>query len=159
MAFGEYPPGVTPHFSFSPMFNILTTINWLSVLAAFVAYFLLGPLWYLGLFAKPYRAALGKENEPAAPPAPIFIIGPAVCSLVVTITCAVLLYALHISSYAGALSFALLVGLGYLVANTVNVAINPNIPRPLFYGLITGGFHLVGMVLVNVILVAMKSAA
>jgi hypothetical protein len=139
------------------MLNILTTINWLSVLAAFVAYFLLGPLWYLGLFAKPYRAALGKENEPAAPPALIFIIGPAVCSLVITVTCAVLLYALHINSYASALSFGLLVGLGYLFANTVNVAINPNIPRPLFYGLITGSFHLVGMVLVNVILVAMKS--
>jgi len=141
------------------MLNIFATINWLSVLAAFIAYFLLGPLWYLGLFAKPYRAALGKENEPVAPPAPIFIIGPAVCSLVVTVTCAVLLYALHINSYANALGFALLVGLGYLFANTVNVAINPNIPRPLFYGLITGSFHLVGVVLVSLILVAMKSVA
>jgi len=141
------------------MFNVLTTINWLSVLAAFVAYFLLGPLWYLVLFAKPYRAALGKENEPAPPPAPIFIIGPAVCSLLITVTCAVLLYALHINSYGNALAFALLVGFGYLVANTVNVAINPNIPRPLFYGLITGSFHLVGVVLVNLILVGMKAVA
>jgi hypothetical protein len=130
------------------MLNILTTINWLSVLAAFVAYFLLGALWYLGLFAKP-----------AAPPAPLFIVGPAVCSLLITITCAVLLYALHISSYSGALGFALLVGFGYLFTNTVNIAINPNIPRPLFYGLIMGSFHMVGMVLVNLILVAMKSAA
>ena len=141
------------------MLNVLATINWLSVLAAFVAYFLLGPLWYLVLFPKPYRAALGKENEPAAQPAPIFIIGPAVCSLLITVTCAVLLYTLQINSYASALGFALLVGFGYLFTNTVNVAINPNIPRPLFYGLITGGFHLVGMVLVNLILVAMKTVA
>lgn len=141
------------------MFNVLTAINWLSVLAAFVAYFLLGPLWYLVLFPKPYRAALGKENEPAPPPALIFIIGPAVCCLLITITCAVLLYALHIDSYGNALAFALLVGFGYLVTNTVNVAINPNIPRPLFYGLITGSFHLVGMILVNLILVGLKSAA
>jgi hypothetical protein len=141
------------------MLSVLTTINWLSVLAAFVAYFLLGPLWYLGLFPKAYRAALGKENEPAPKPEPIFIIGPAVCSLVVTVTCAVLLYALRINSYGNALGFALLVGCGYLFTNTVNVAINPNIPRPLFYGLITGSFHLVGMVLVNLILVGMKSAA
>ena len=139
------------------MFNVFSTINWLSVLAAFAAYFLLGPLWYLVLFPKPYRAALGKENEPASPPAPIFIIGPAVCSLLITVTCAVLVYALHISSYGNALAFALLVGFGYLVTNTVNVAINPNIPRPLFYGLITGSFHLVGVVLVNLILVSMKS--
>jgi hypothetical protein len=141
------------------MLNVLATINWVSVLAAFVAYFLLGPLWYLVLFPKPYRAALGKENEPAQQPAPIFIIGPAVCSLLVTITCAVLLYALQINSYAGALGFALVVGFGYLFTNTVNIAINPNIPRPLFYGLITGSFHLVGMVLVNLILVGMKSIA
>jgi hypothetical protein len=141
------------------MFNVFTTINWLSVLAAFVAYFMLGPLWYLVLFPKPYRAALGKGNEPAPKPEPIFVIGPAVCSLLVTITCAVLLYALHIDSYGNAMAFALLVGFGYLFTNTVNVAINPNIPRPLFYGLITGSFHLVGMVLVNLILVSMKAAA
>lgn len=141
------------------MLNVLATINWLSVLAAFVAYFLLGPLWYLVLFPKPYRAALGKEHEPAEQPAPIFIISPAVCSLLITITCAVLLYALQINSYVSALGFALLVGFGYLFTNTVNVAINPNIPRPLFYGLITGGFHLVGMVLVSLIIVAMKTVA
>lgn len=141
------------------MLNVLTTINWLSVLAAFFAYFLLGPFWYLVLFAKPYRAALGKENEPDSKPRPLFIVGPAICSLLITITCAVLLYALQISSYGSALGFALVVGVGYLFTNTVNVAINPNIPRPLFYGLITGSFHLVGMVLVNLILVAMKSAA
>jgi len=141
------------------MFNVLTTINWLSVLAAFIAYFLLGSLWYLVLFSKPYRASLGKENEPAQQPAPIFIIGPAVCSLLVTITCAVLLYSLQISSYVDAFRFALLVGFGYLFTNTVNIAINPNMPRPLFYGLITGSFHLVGMVLVNLILVGMKAGA
>jgi hypothetical protein len=141
------------------MFNVLTTINWLSVLAAFAAYFMLGPLWYLVLFPKPYRAALGKGNEPAPKPESIFIIGPAVCSLLVTITCAVLLYALHIDSYGNVMAFALLVGFGYLFTNTVNVAINPNIPRPLFYGLITGSFHLVGMVLVNLILVSMKAVA
>ena len=156
MAFGEYLPGTTHIFLSSPMLNVLTTINWLSVLAAFIAYFLLGALWYLVLFPKPYRAALGKQDEPASPPAPIFIIGPAACSLLITITCAVLLSALQIGSYGGALGFALLVGFGYLFANTVNIAINPNIPRPLFYGLITGSFHLVGMVLVNLILVAMK---
>jgi hypothetical protein len=141
------------------MFNIISTINWLSVLAAFVAYFLLGPVWYLGLFPKAYRAALGKENEPAPKPEPLFIIGPAVCSLVVTITCAVLLYALYINTYSSAVGFALLVGFGYLFTNTVNIAINPNMPRPLFYGLITGSFHLVGMVLVNLILVGMKSGS
>lgn len=143
------------------MFNVLTTINWFSVLAAFVAYFLLGALWYLVLFPKPYRASLGKENEPdtGQRQEPLFLIGPAVCCLLITSTCAVLLYALRIDSYPNAIGFALLVGGGYLFTNTVNIAINPNIPRPFFYGFITGSYHLVGMVLVNLILVGMKSAA
>ena len=140
------------------MFTVLSTINWLSVLAAFVAYFLLGALWYLLLFPKAYQASLGKTYEPDAKQnqEPLYIIGPAVCALVITITCAILLYALHITSYGNALAFALLVGAGYLFTNTVNIAINPNIPRPFFYGLITGSYHLVGMLLVNLILVAMK---
>ncbi len=140
------------------MFNVLTSLNWLGVAAAFAAYFLLGALWYLGLFPKAYRASLGKENEPNTGQNQqlLYIVGPAVCALIITITCAVLLHALHISSYGGALDFALLVGLGYLFANTVNIAINPNIPRPFFYGLITGSYHLVGMVLVNLILMALK---
>jgi hypothetical protein len=140
------------------MFNVLPTINWLSVLVAFVAYFLLGALWYMLLFAKPYRASLGKENEPAISQNqdPLYVVGPAVCTLLITITCAVLLYALHIDTYGNALRFALLVGVGYLFTNTVNIAINPNMPRPFFYGLITDSYHLVGMVLVSLILVAMK---
>ena len=140
------------------MFNVLTTINWLSVLAAFIAYFLLGALWYMLLFPRSYRASLGQEGAPDANQKQelLYVVGPAVCALIITITCAVLLYALRINTYGNALGFALLVGVGYLFSNTVNIAINPNMPRPFFYGLITGSYHLLGMVLVNLILVSMK---
>jgi hypothetical protein len=67
-----------------------------------------------------------------------------------------LLYALDIDTFAGGLEFSLIVGLGYLVCNTVNIAINPNIPRPFLYGLISGSYFLVGITIVNVILVALK---
>ena len=49
-----------------------------------------------------------------------------------------------------------MVGMGYLVANTVNIAINPNIPRPLLYGVISGGYFLAGITIVSIILVAMR---
>ncbi|MCE7062131.1 DUF1761 domain-containing protein [Dyadobacter sp. CY343] len=138
------------------MVNVFSEIAWLSVLAAFVPYFLLGALWFTLLFPTPYKVSLGRENNMPAKPAPIFIIGPAICCLVITIASAVLMYMLKIDSYEGALSFALTVGIGYLVANTVNIAINPNIPRPLLYGLISGAYHLVGIVIVCLILVALK---
>lgn len=138
------------------MFDVLSAINWLGVLAAFVAYFLLGPLWYLLLFPKQYRVLLGRKLDEPQSSDPLFIIGPAVCALIITLTTAVLFYELNITTYGNALFFATLVGVGYLVANTVNIAINPNIPRPFLYGFVSGSYHLTGMVLVNLVLVAMR---
>lgn len=138
------------------MFNVLADISWLSVFLAFVPYFLLGALWFTLFFPRQYRISLGKENEAAQKPAPIFIIGPALCCLVITVATAILIYALKIDSHENAVTLAAIIGLGYLVSNTVNIAINPNIPRPLLYGLISGSYHFVGIMIVCMILVAMK---
>lgn len=137
------------------MISQLANLNWVSVLVAFVVYFLLGALWFTLFFSKPYKISLGRDQE-TLPNKPIFIVGPALCTLVITVATAVLMYALHIASYGEALELALLIGIGYLVANTVNIAINPNIPRPILYGIISGTYHLVGILSVNMILFAMK---
>ena len=137
------------------MINQLANLNWMAVLLAFVPYFLLGALWFTLIFSKPYKISLGRGNE-TLPNKPIFIVGPALCSLVITIATAILIYVLNIQSLGEAFEFALIVGIGYLVANTVNIAINPNIPRPILYGIISGSYHLVGIVIVSIILVAMK---
>lgn len=138
------------------MISQLLHLNWISVAIAFVAYFILGALWFTLFFKKQYAVSLGKENDLPEKPAPIFIIGPAVCSLIITITSAILIYALGINSYGQTIEFVLIVGMGYLVANTVNIAINPNIPNPIHYGIISGAYHLVGISIVSSILVTMK---
>jgi hypothetical protein len=127
----------------------------MSVLLAFVGYFVLGALWFTVFFSKPYRVSLGRKNETLASK-PIFIIGPAVCSLVITLTCAILINTLHISTLGEIVEFTWLIGVGLLVANTLNIAINPNIPHPIYYGIISGGYHLVGILIVSIILVTMK---
>jgi hypothetical protein len=137
------------------MINQLANLNWISVLLAFTVYFLLGALWFTLFFSKPYKVSLGRENE-TLQNKPIFIVGPALCSLVITIASAILIYVLNVSSLGDAVEFSLLVGMGYLVANTVNIAINPNIPRPILYGMISGTYHLTGILIVSIILVAMK---
>ncbi len=137
------------------MIGQLVNLHWISVLLAFVAYFLLGALWFTLFFSKQYKISLGRENE-TLQNKPIFIVGPAICSLVITIASSILIYALNIQSFGEAMGFALVVGFGYLVANTVNIAINPNIPRPILYGIISGAYHLVGILIVSTILVAMK---
>ena len=137
------------------MIQFISAVNWLSVVVAFVAYSALGALWFTLLFKKQYAKSLGKENENLQNSGPVFIVGPMVCSLLITITCAVLIHALEIHSISGALEFAVIVGIGYLFSNTVNIAINPNMPKPIPYGIISGMFHLVGMLIVCSILVAM----
>lgn len=138
------------------MTELLTSINWLGVLSAFIPYFMLGALWFTLFFKKQYAISLGKENSMPEKPAPIFIIGPAICSLIITITTAILIYAININSYQSAIEFAFVIGLGYLVANTMNIAINPNIPKPIMYGIISGAYHLVGIIIVCIIIFAMK---
>jgi len=137
------------------MINQLANLNWLSVIIAFVVYCMIGALWFTLFFSKPYKISLGKENE-TLPNKPIFIVGPTICSLVITVATAILMYALNIQSFGAAIEFALIIGVGFLVANTVNIAINPNIPRPILYGIISGSYHLLCILIVCSILFGMK---
>lgn len=138
------------------MNNVLSSINWFSILVAFIAYYLLGALWYLGLFPQLYKVSLGKADQTLDNKGPLYIVGPGLCVLVIVIASAILFYALDIHSYPQALVFAGLIGVGFLVANTTNIAINPNIPRPFLYSSITSGYHLLGMTLTSLILMAMR---
>lgn len=134
----------------------LANLNWMGVLTAFIAYFLLGALWFTLIFNKQYKISLGRDNE-TLPNKPIFIIGPALCTLFVTITTALLIHALNIRSFTEVFKFSLLIGIGYLCANTLNIAINPNMPRPIHYAIISGSYHLLGITLVCFILVTLNS--
>jgi len=137
------------------MISQLPNLNWISILLAFVAYFLVGALWFTLFFSKSYKRSLGRENE-ILENKPIFIIGPAVCTLVITLASAILIYNLNIISLKEGFQFSLLTGVGYLVANTVNIAINPNIPKPILYGIISGSYHLTGILISTTIMIAMK---
>lgn len=134
--------------------SALGSVNWIAVLLAVVAYTVLGGAWFAGLFAKPYATALGRESTPKPTQPALSFGGPAVATLFVVTTTAALMSALGIETVVDAVVFALVVGIGYLAANTVIIAINPNMPRPLSYSLISGAYHLVGIVITALILVA-----
>ncbi len=137
------------------MISQLSNLNWISLVLAFVAYSMLGALWFTLFFSKQYKQSLGRENEKLINK-PIFIVGPTICAFIITVTSAVFIYALNINTIGSALEFSLVVGIGYLFANTVNIAINPNIPYPIHYGIITGMYHLLGITMVSIILVLFK---
>jgi hypothetical protein len=138
------------------MFNVLGQINWLAVAVATVASFMLGALWFTAIFGKCYAVALGREDAPKPKLTPIFIVGPFLWGLLTSIASALLMRALDIDNFGDGLLFGAIVGLGYLAATAVNTGINPNIPRPVLYGVICGSSHLVAGLILSLILVAIR---
>ena len=138
------------------MLDVIFQINWFAVLAATVSTFVLGGVLYMVLFKTQYAASLGRTDLDDRKPAPIFIVGPLICGGVVNLTDAVLLRALDAATYGDALLFGAITGAGYLIAQTVNVAINPNFPRPLFYSAISGSYFLAANLMACAILIAMS---
>ncbi|GHG63851.1 DUF1761 domain-containing protein [Comamonas sp. JC664] len=135
------------------MFSL--SLNGLAVLLSVVAQGMLGSAWYLGVIPKPYALALGRTDLAGRKPGALFIAGPQLCMLVVTLANAVLLRALHIDAMPEALVFGAISGAGYLAATVFNVAINPNIPRPLLYGVINAPYFLLSNLVSCAILTAM----
>jgi hypothetical protein len=137
------------------MINAVSQVNWLAVLIASAAHFVLGGVWFAVLFGRPYAAALGIAHQPTQRPAPLFLVGPLVCGAITIATTAVMLRALGITSYGDAIALGALVGVGYLGAMTLNIAINPLFPRPFAYALINAPMFLIGSLMACLILTAM----
>jgi Protein of unknown function (DUF1761) len=135
------------------MFNVFGQINWLGVAAATIATAVLGALWFTALFGKHYAIALGLENAPPPTMTPIFIAGPFLCGFVTCVATAILMRVLGISTFADALLFGLVIGFGFLAATTVNTGINPNIPHPILYGVISGSYFVIAGLTISVVIV------
>jgi ABC-type Fe3+ transport system permease subunit len=133
------------------IFDLFSDLNWLAVLVAAIAYFILGALWYADfLFGKQYRAALGLDPEQTAKPEP----GPMVLNLVMWFIAALVLGLVSLAVGAddwidGAL-LGLVVAFGFIGTNRIvgNAygADNPKLmPINAPYTLL--GFALMGVIL------------
>ena len=138
------------------MFDVASEINWLAIILATLAYFILGAIWFTPLFGNAYDKALDSKRTKGQKWPAIYYAGPFVSALVATTTTAVLLYALHVEQISDALQLGLIVGVGYAMSISFNNAINPKTPRPLLYGAVTGSYHVVGIVIVAAIIFAMR---
>jgi hypothetical protein len=135
------------------MFENFANINWWGALAATVIVTVLAGLWFTVVVGKAYARAVGRDPNAPAPTGALFIVGPLVCNIVTVIACALLISALGITTIGTALEFGLIVGIGYLVTMTFQIAINPVFARPLFYGLINGPYFLLSSLIISVCLV------
>lgn len=135
------------------MFENFVNINWWGALVATVIVTVLGGLWFTVVVGKAYATAVGRDPAAPAPSGALPVVGPLVCNIATVIASALLIRALGIDTLGPALEFGLIVGVGYLVAMTFQIAINPVFARPLFYGLINGPYFLLASLVTSASLV------
>ena len=127
-------------------------LSWLAIGIATLAYYLLGALWFTPLFGAAWDTAIGHTR----------VRGREVLRRVLR-GAAGQQPAGHgrdgrprrarpgSSGSTDALVLGLVVGLGVALAVSVNNALTPHTPHPFRLGFITGGYHVVGIVAVTLI--------
>lgn len=135
------------------MLDAFTQISWIAVAIATVASIVVAGLYFGVIIAKPYLRVLGRDTDDRPETTAVAAVGPLVCVFVTVLTSAVLVAALDLDTAGDAAVFGLLVGVGYLVAMTFQIAINPNFPHPIRYALLNAPFFVVTSVLSSLLLV------
>lgn len=91
----------------------ISGLNWLAILVATVAGFVIGGIWYGPLFGKAWMSALGKSPDDIQPSPMPFVIS-FFTALITAIVLAVLINALGISTLGGGVMIGLLIGVGFI---------------------------------------------
>ena len=138
------------------MLDALTSVNWLAVMLATLAYFVLGALWFTPLFGRAWDRSLGIERKRGVRYPAIYYVVPLVSSLLVSVATAVLVDATGVESWVDAAVLGLVVGIGYSAAVTFTNAVTPTTPHPLAFAAITASYHVAGAVIAAVIIATMS---
>lgn len=92
-------------------------LNWLAVVVAGLAYFVLGAVWYSEpLMGRQYRSALGLDPDRSGTPEPKSLIVNLVGWLVSALALALVMVAAGASGVGDGILFGLLVGVGMVVS-------------------------------------------
>ena len=138
------------------MLESINDVNLVAVIAATLAYFVLGAVWFTPLFGKQYDKAIGVDRSKKQKWPPIYYYGPFIGAVLTVSATAILISALKIENLSDAVALGLIVGIGYSAAVSFTNAITPNMPKPVLFGLITGSYHLAGVIVAALIIVSLS---
>jgi hypothetical protein len=127
-------------------------LSWPAVGAAVLVYYLLGALWFTPLFGRAWDQAIGYVRAPGQKFSAAYYLVPLASSVLVTLAAAVLMALVEPEMLVDAVGVGLVLGLGVALPISVNNALTPHTPHPFRHGLITGGYHVVGVVAVALVL-------
>lgn len=130
--------------------------NWIAVVASSIAFSVLGGIWFGAVVPKLYAKALGRPDLLGQKPSATAIAGPFFCGGAMTIANALFMPVAGVEKLGQAAFFGLAVSLGYLAPMIVNIAINPNFPRPFLYSLINSPYFIGANIISCLIIQAMS---
>lgn len=134
--------------------SIFTNLNWLAIALATVAYFMLGALWYSGLFfGKKWAALVGIDMSANDSKKGLgkMMAGSLMLTLITVIALAVLIQKLELTFIISAVKLALLTGICFATTAVSISFIYESRPCGLYF--IDCGYHLAGHVVASIVLV------
>jgi hypothetical protein len=136
------------------LLDFLDDVNWLAVVVASVAWFILGAIWYAPpVLGRPWMRAAGIEMDPEGQrPGPAIYLTPLLAYLVAVVATAMIAEAVGASTVADGLGLGLVVGIGYALTLTAVGLTFDRKPKPVMLFLINGLFNVLGLMVAGVIL-------
>jgi hypothetical protein len=137
-------------------FDLLGDLNWLAVIVAAIAYFVLGAIWY----ARPVLGKIWIEAGGAAPPEgqrppPTIFLVPAIGSLLSAVALGMIAEASGTDTFGEGIVLGLVVGVGFAISIAIVTAtFESNKPKPMVWGAVNAGYHLVGNLVAAIIIAA-----
>ena len=134
-------------------FEVLEDLNWLAVIVAALAYFLLGAVWYAPpVFGRAWMRASGIEVREGEGPGPAFYALPLVADIVAAVALGMLARATGSDSVGEGIVLGLVVGVGFVATVIATTGLfDTKKPIPGLWALITGAYNVVGLLIAAVI--------
>lgn len=137
-------------------FDTLGDLNWLAVVVAAVVYYGLGALWYSrSVLGNIWMASIGWDPDPEEGPQmnAAAMILPIFAFLVAAIALGMLAAASGTDTLGEGIVLGLVAGVGVAAAITLVTAVyDPISPKPMTWFWVTGGYHLVGILIASAII-------
>jgi hypothetical protein len=132
--------------------SFLSHLNWLHILVAAIAYFVLGAIWYSALFQKKWVAY--HEVQMNAPDAKkgvaAIMIGSFIWMFIISFALAVLVYRLNLNNAMSGIKLGLFTGLCFSAAAISITYLY--LKKPAGLHLIDGLYHIAGQIIAAIIL-------
>lgn len=135
-------------------FDVLSDLNWLAVIVAALAYFAIGAVWYAPpVFGKAWGAAGGFSlPEPGSRPSAAIYVTPLIGSALSAIALGMIAKASDTDTFQEGIVLGLVVAIGFAITIAlVTAQFETTKPKPMVWGAINGGYHVVGNLLAAII--------